>query len=110
MNRRNFLQSIAASATLPLAAQAGVGTLAGTDSRPSHRPIQSWYQKAGLGLFLHWGPSSVGEIEISWGMYEDSGKPNPYWPVEKYDALADKFDPQNYDPDLWMQAAARADR
>ena len=41
-------------------------------------------------------------------MYEDSGKPNPYWPPEKYDALADRFDPQNYDPDLWMEAAARA--
>jgi alpha-L-fucosidase len=41
-------------------------------------------------------------------MFEDSGKPNPYWPVEKYDALADKFDPQNYDPNLWMEAAASA--
>jgi alpha-L-fucosidase len=108
MNRRNFLQSIAATAALPLAAQGNLNPAGGTDTRPSHRPIQPWYQKAGLGLFLHWGPSSIGQIEISWGMFEDSGKPNPYWPVEKYDALADKFDPQNYDPDRWMEAAARA--
>lgn len=106
MNRRNFLQALAASGTLPLAGKALAA--GGTDMRPSHRPIQPWYQQAGLGLFLHWGPSSVGQIEISWGMYQDSAAPNPYWPVEKYYALADRFDPQNYDPNLWMEAAARA--
>ena len=41
-------------------------------------------------------------------MFQDVGKPNAYWPVEKYDALADQFDPQNYDPDRWMEAAAKA--
>ena len=41
-------------------------------------------------------------------MFEDVGKPNAYWPPEKYDALADQFNPQNYDPDRWMEAAARA--
>jgi alpha-L-fucosidase len=108
MNRRSFLQSLTATAALPVAIQSGLRAAGGTDTSPGHPPIQPWYQKAGLGLFLHWGPSSVGEIEISWGMYEDAGKPNPYWPVEKYDALADRFDPQNYDPNLWMEAAARA--
>ncbi|MGA3326604.1 MAG: alpha-L-fucosidase [Terriglobia bacterium] len=107
MNRRDFIQEIAATATLPLAAP-GMMTPGAVDSTPSRRPIQPWYQKAGLGLFLHWGPSSVGQIEISWGMYEDSGKPNLYWPVEKYDALADRFDPQDYDPNRWMEAAAGA--
>jgi len=107
MNRRDFIQTIAVTATLPWAAP-GMMTPGAVDSTPSHRPIQPWYQKAGLGLFLHWGPASVGQIEISWGMYEDSGKPNPYWPVEKYDALADRFDPQDYDPNRWMEAAAKA--
>ena len=106
MNRRNFLQCVASAAALPMAGDPGL--MLATDTRPSHRPIQEWYQKAGLGLFLHWGPSSVGEVEISWGMYEDAAKPNPFWPVEKYYALADKFDPRNYDPNLWMQAAASA--
>jgi alpha-L-fucosidase len=50
----------------------------------------------------------VGNIEIGWALFEDIGKPNMYWPPEKYDALADHFNPQNYDPDRWMEAAARA--
>jgi len=108
MNRRHFMQSIAASAALPLATQAILYPAGGTDSRPSHLPIQPWYQKAGLGLFLHWGPASVGKIEVSWGMFKNKDAPNAYWPVEKYDALADQFDPLNYDPDHWMEAAARA--
>ena len=72
-------------------------------------PIAPWFHRDGLGLFLHWGPCSVGEIEISWSMFEShKGKPNPYWPVEKYDALADRFDPQNFNPDVWMEAVAKA--
>ena len=108
MNRRNFLKSTVISASLWGAGGVPLTSLAGVDASPNHHPIQPWYQKAGLGLFLHWGPSSVGKVEISWGMYEDAGKPNPYWPVEKYAALADRFDPQRYDPDRWMEAAARA--
>jgi alpha-L-fucosidase len=107
MNRRDFIQTIAATATLPLVTPGRV-TLAGVDTSPSHRPIQPWYLQDGLGLFISWGISSVANIEISWGMYEDAGKPNAYWPPEKYDALAERFDPQNYDPDRWMEAAARA--
>jgi len=108
MNRRHFMQMIAATAALPRAAQANLNPAGGTDSRPSHPPIQPWFQKAGLGLFLHWGPASVGEIEVSWGMFRNKEGSNAYWPVEKYDALADQFNPQNYDADHWMEAAATA--
>jgi alpha-L-fucosidase len=107
MNRRNFLQTIAAGTALPMAVRGALHPAA-TDTPPAHRSIQPWYRKAGLGLFLHWGPSSVGQIEISWSMFKDWGKSNPYWPVEEYNALADRFDPQNYNPDLWMEAAAQA--
>lgn len=61
-----------------------------------------------MGLFIHWGPASVGEVEISWSMYRSINAPNAYWPPERYNALADRFDPQNYDPDRWLSAAARA--
>ena len=107
MNRRNFMQSLAATTALPFAAPALSAPVA-VDTRPSHRPIQPWYSQDGLGLFICWGISSVAAIEIGWGLFEDAGKPNPYWPPEKYDALADKFNPQNYDPNLWMEAAVRA--
>ncbi|MDR3677677.1 MAG: alpha-L-fucosidase [Acidobacteriota bacterium] len=107
MNRRDFIQTIAATATLPLAAP-GIITATPVDTSPSHRPIQPWYSQDGFGLFICWGISSVANIEIGWGIFEDAGKPNPYWPTTKYDALADQFNPQKYDPDLWMEAAARA--
>jgi len=108
MNRRNFIQTLAATAALPLAGRSNLYSLDGTDSLLPHAHLQPWFQKAALGLFLHWGPASVGQIEISWGMFQNIGAPNPYWPVEKYDALADQFNPQNYDPDRWMEAAAKA--
>jgi alpha-L-fucosidase len=41
-------------------------------------------------------------------MYRNTGGPNPYWPPEKYNALADRFNPANYNPDRWLAAAARA--
>jgi alpha-L-fucosidase len=109
MNRRKFMQSIAATAAMSTAGRAHSKPAQGTDTSPVHQPPPLWFHKAGLGLFLHWGPSSVGQIEISWGMFQNIGAPNPYWPVEKYDALADRFDPQKYDPDRWMEAAAKAD-
>lgn len=108
MNRRDFIQTMAAAAALPGVGRATPVPSPATDLTPSHPPLQSWYRKAGLGLFLHWGPASVGEVEISWGMFQNIGKPNAYWPVEKYDALADRFNPQHYDPDRWMETAEQA--
>jgi alpha-L-fucosidase len=102
--RRRFLQSLAAGACLPLAAQQPAER-AGAVGKGN---IQPWFHPAALGLFIHWGPCSVGGIEIGWGMFKDVDAPNPYWPPQKYRALADRFDPQNYDPDKWLAAAAHA--
>jgi len=97
VNRRHFVQTLAASAGL---AQA--------QSPARLRGLDTWFYKAALGLFVHWGPVSVGQAEISWALFRNTNGPNPYWPPEKYNALADKFDPQHYDPDRWLEAAARA--
>lgn len=81
--------------------------------RTTH-PDAQWFGTAGLGLFIHWGISSVhGNIDISWGM-----KANTTWdtyrenrnkitPTE-YFHLAERFNPDNYDPDKWLAAAAKA--
>lgn len=86
---------------------------AGTGLRASH-PEAAWFPRAGLGLFLHWGISSVhGGVDLSWGMIAgtpwDRGQhrhgkitPNAY-----YD-LAGRFAPERYDPDRWCAAAAAA--
>ncbi|MEN6533402.1 MAG: alpha-L-fucosidase [Bryobacteraceae bacterium] len=110
MNRRTLLKRAAlAGIGLPL-----VGQQADTEAfrrireTVVHRKIQPWFPKAGLGIMMPWGPYTVGEIEGGWGIFQDMAPPNKYWPVEKYMALADQFNPQNYDPNRWMAAAVRA--
>ena len=82
-------------------------------SRTAH-PEAGWFPGAGLGLFLHWGLSSVsGDVDLSWGMIRDCPwdagllntnkmKPAEYW------KLAERFDPPHYDPGRWIAAAAEA--
>ena len=94
-------------------------------------PDAQWYPDAGLGLFIHWGLSSVKDLDASWPMITGWGlasvkldsaemarvirerqynindtrpvlTPNEYW------SMAKEFDPKNYDPDKWMKAAKDA--
>ncbi|WP_243647816.1 alpha-L-fucosidase [Flaviaesturariibacter flavus] len=97
----------------------------------STHPDAQWYPNAGLGLFIHWGLSSVKDLDASWPMipgralankvldtmellrvirekdYNLKGKqpditPNEYW------AMAKEFNPGSYDPDKWIKAAKDA--
>lgn len=95
-------------------------------------PGAQWYGDASFGLFIHWGIASVKGINISWPMipgralaakriddpaerariiresdYNLTGTPNSITPNE-YFAQAKDFNPQKYDPDLWMKAAKAA--
>ncbi len=81
--------------------------------RTTH-PDAQWFENAGLGLFIHWGISSnspKGNSEISWAMIRnlpwDPKNTGTLTPTE-YFKLAEQFDPQNYDPDKWLAAAAKA--
>jgi len=94
-------------------------------------PDAQWYPKAGLGLFIHWGLSSVKNVDASWPMITGWGlasikldsaemarvirerqyninndrpvlTPNEYW------SWAKEFNPQNYNPEEWMKAAKAA--
>lgn len=74
-------------------------------------PAKQWFPEAGLGLFIHWGLSSVdGHHDLSWGMM--AGCPwNPKSKAltpEAYWGLADRFNPQDYHPAKWLQAAKDA--
>jgi alpha-L-fucosidase len=81
--------------------------------RTTH-PDAQWFENAGLGLFIHWGISGVhGGIDLSWGMmanttwdakYENRNKIIP----REYFKLADHFKAENYDPDKWIETAAKA--
>jgi alpha-L-fucosidase len=94
-------------------------------------PGAQWFPEAGLGLFIHWGLSSVKNMDISWPMipgramaekkldsleltrvvrekdYNLNGKPPAITPNE-YWAMAKDFNPQHYDPDKWIKAAKEA--
>ncbi len=75
----------------------------------TQHPEAQWFGRGNLGLFLHWGISTIiANNEISWAMLlnGDLNKrpiaPNKYW------AQAEKFNPQNYDADKWIKAAKDA--
>ena len=83
-----------------------------TIDRTTHPDAQWFYQPVQLGLFIHYGISAVhGDLDISWGMMENPTRrtkgngivtPREYW------NLAKNFNPQNYEPEKWLQAAKDA--
>ncbi|EIP99651.1 alpha-L-fucosidase [Opitutaceae bacterium TAV1] len=109
----------------------GVSARADTAARTTH-PDARWFPDAALGLFIHWGTSSVRAMNLSNCMivgrplrkqrigdptereriirekdYNLDGRepritPNEYW------TMAKDFNPQAYDPDKWLAAAKDA--
>ncbi|MFA6109864.1 MAG: alpha-L-fucosidase, partial [Candidatus Latescibacterota bacterium] len=76
--------------------------------RRTEHPDAQWFDGAGLGLFVHWGISTVDRgIDLSWGMMADKPWGGGTITPERYFDLADRFSPDRYDPDRWL-AAARA--
>jgi alpha-L-fucosidase len=58
----------------------------------------AWWHRGKYGLFMHWNPSSVGGMEISWGRQD-----NP----ERCDNLHKQFNPTLFDPARWAADARR---
>ena len=73
-------------------------------------PNAQWFPQAGFGLFMHWGIHSVAGVQPSWAMIKDYpyGTDKTEYHGKGYYTLLDKFDPQKYDPDMWIKAAAEA--
>lgn len=61
------------------------------------------FRDAGLGLFIHWGPNSQMGTEISWPLYNASAD---Y--IKKYYALAETFNPLDFDAAQWARLAKLA--
>lgn len=81
-----------------------------TIQTPNPHQDARWFPEAGLGLFLHWGIHSVAGAQPSWAMIKDYpyAGPVPLYPPDRYYALADQFDPQNFHPERWLRAAKEA--
>ncbi|MCJ8013508.1 alpha-L-fucosidase [Paenibacillus sp. KQZ6P-2] len=72
--------------------------------RATH-PEAQWFDEARFGIFIHWGPYSLREIEASWPLMPHSSQ---HLGVDVYESLADEFNPLNYDPKVWAKAAKAA--
>lgn len=95
-------------------------------------PDAQWYPDGGLGLFLHWGISSVRAMNISWPMipgrplgkkriedpqererivremdYYLTGEKPGITPLE-YWSMAKDFNPDNFNPEKWLQKVKNA--
>ncbi|MBT3380799.1 MAG: hypothetical protein HN742_29090 [Lentisphaerae bacterium] len=68
-----------------------------------------WFRDAKFGMFIHWGPCSVGAKEIGWG--RDGNRPwdinmhGPRTEDPEYDNYYKQFNPVKYDADAWAQFA-----
>ncbi len=61
----------------------------------------AWWREARVGLFIHWGPSSLTGQEIGWSRGASV-------PVEHYDSLYRRFNPTAFDAEAWMRLAKEA--
>ncbi len=69
-----------------------------------------WWAEGRFGLFIHWGPVSLKETEISWSRANTNPKcPNKgNIPAEVYDNLYREFNPTNFNAGEWVLLAKRA--
>jgi alpha-L-fucosidase len=70
-----------------------------------------WWNNDKFGLFIHWGPSSMAGVEISWARethpFDHPGK-GELVPDAVYDALYKKFNPVDFDADFIVRTAKEA--
>lgn len=81
------------------------------------RPIPSWYDKAKIGIFMHWGVFSVPSFRSEWfwwhwkgskdKSYVDFMKKN-YPPNFSYADFATDFRAEFFDPNLWADLIAKS--
>jgi len=71
-----------------------------------------WFTKARFGVFIHWGPSSLAKVPISWGRYgprPGAGRQATGGvPKEEYDSLYKIFNPVEFDADEWIKLVRKS--
>ena len=69
-----------------------------------------WFRDAKFGMFIHWGPCSVGSKEIGWGRnahrpWDINGVQTPRTEDPVYDNYYKQFNPSNYNAEAWVRFA-----
>jgi alpha-L-fucosidase len=83
------------------AARAQSTASAAYNPSPVNAAARTWYQDAKLGLFIHWGPSSVLQ-DGEWVMNNRGIR------ADEYEALLPAFNPVKFDADTWARTAKSA--
>jgi len=80
--------------------------------RTDHPNAKWFFEPTRLGLFVHFGISTVhGDCDISWGMMDNperKAKGNGWLTPHDYWKQAEGFDPKKWDPERWLSAAKEA--
>ena len=86
-----------------------------TETDPAVLRKLEWFRDIKLGLLIHWGPYSQWGIVESWSICSEDeswcARPKgvSYTDYKKqYEALKSTFNPVNFDPDRWAEAARAA--
>jgi alpha-L-fucosidase len=69
-----------------------------------------WFRDAKFGMFIHWGPCSIGKVEIGWGRkanrpWDIHGKPGTRTEDPVYDNYYKQFNPTQYNAEEWVRFA-----
>lgn len=107
----NSRSTLLCSLCLAVGALSG-GALNAADPHPSNPPRPyperlQWWAEARFGMFIHWGPVSLKETEISWSRANTNPKcpNNGAIPAAVYDNLYKDFNPNNFDGAQWTRIA-----
>jgi alpha-L-fucosidase len=75
--------------------------------QPSSDQRLAWWRQARFGMFIHWDPSSILGLEISWSR-GNTGIAITQIATNVYDNLYKQFNPTNFNADQWVQLAQSA--
>ena len=89
----------------------GSGGASRLGETPAERQARmKWWREARFGMFIHWGPVSLKETEISWSRANSNPAcpNNGDIPAAVYDSLFKEFNPVKFDARQWVSTAKAA--